>query len=115
MGNAPQVGDWLQFRFTKTNGVQVTVAVTNTTSGATIGALAQSLVNLINATASLQSSDGLSASDFIDYDPEGLTEAMFTLYARSPGWPAAQIQEALTVSADLESSPPGTISTSARA
>jgi uncharacterized protein (TIGR03790 family) len=108
VGNAPQVGDWLQFRFTKTNGVQVTVAVTNTTSGATIGALAQSLVNLINATASLQSSDGLSASDFIDYDPEGLTEAMFTLYARSPGWPAAQIQEALTVSADLESSPPGT-------
>lgn len=105
--NAPQVGDWMQFRFTKTNGVQVTVAVTNTTSGATIGALAQSLVNLVNATASLQSSDGLSASDFYDYDPGGAA-AQFTLYARSPGWAAAQIQEALTVSADLVRLPSGT-------
>jgi uncharacterized protein (TIGR03790 family) len=105
--NAPQVGDWMQFRFTKTNNVQVTVAVTNTTSGATIGALAQSLVNLINATASLQSSDGLFASDFYDYDP-GTAAAQFTLYARSPGWAAAQIQEALTVSADLARLPSGT-------
>lgn len=108
VANMPQVGDWMQYAFTKTNGVQVTVAVTNTTSGGTIGTLAQSLVNLINATPALQSPDGLSASDFIDYDPYGEDAAGFNLYARSPGWAAAQIQSTLTVSADLEDEPYGT-------
>ena len=31
--NAPVVGDWLQLQFTKTNGTQVTVSITNTARG----------------------------------------------------------------------------------
>ena len=58
----------LQFTFQKTNGDVVTIGVTNTTPGTTIGTLAQNLVNLINANPALQSADGLFASDFYDYD-----------------------------------------------
>ena len=59
--NAPIVGDWLQFTVQKTNGDVVTLGVTNTTAGITVGTLAQNLVNLINATPALQSADGLFA------------------------------------------------------
>lgn len=107
MSNTPAIGDWLRLNFVKTNGVQVTVGVTNTTAGTSIGTLAQNLLNLINSTPALQSPDGLSASDFTDYDPS-LAAAQFTLYAHSPGWPAAQIQAALTASINLLALPPGT-------
>ena len=85
--NTPIIGDWLQFTFQKTNGTMITLAVTNTTSGTTIGMLAQNLVNMINTNSSLQSADGLFASDFYDYDP-GTPEVQFTLYAtRRAGQP----------------------------
>ena len=105
--NTPTNGDWLQFTFQKTNGDVVTIGVTNTTSGITIGTLAQNLVNLINATPALQSADGLFASDFFDYDPYGNPEVLFTLYANTPGWPASQILATLTTSPDLLSAPTG--------
>ncbi len=62
--NAPMVGDWIQITVMKTNGTMVTLAVTNMTSGATIGTLAQNLVNLINATPALQTADGLLRGGF---------------------------------------------------
>jgi uncharacterized protein (TIGR03790 family) len=102
--NTPVVGDWLQFTFMKTNGQPVTLAVTNTISGTTIGTLAQQLIDLINATPSLQSTDGLFASDFYDYG----SEVQFFLYARTPGWPASQILATLNTSANLQASPTGT-------
>ncbi len=105
--NAPIVGDWLQFTFIKTNGVTVTLAVTNNTTGATVGTMAQNLVNLINSTPALESAAGLLASDFFDYDP-GLPAAQFTLYARAPGWPASQILATLNTSANLQATPVGT-------
>ena len=107
ISNAPVIGDWLRFTFIKTNGNMVTLGVTNTTPGATIGTLAQNLVNLVNANPALQSPDGLFASDFYDDDPR-LPEAQFFLYARTPGWPASQILTALTSSTNLQTTPSGT-------
>ena len=106
--NTPIVGDWLQFTFVKTNGDEVTLGVTNTTPGTTIGTMAQNLMNLINTNLSLQSTDGLFASDFFDDDPYGLPEAQFFLYARTSGWPASQILATLDTSTNLLATPVGT-------
>ena len=106
--NTPIVGDWLQFTFMKTNGNVVTLAVTNTTPGTTIGALAQNLVNLINASTALQSADGLFASDFFDEDAYGTPAVQFFLYARTSGWPASQILATLNTSTNLLATPDGT-------
>ena len=105
--NSPIVGDWLQYTFIKTNGVTVTIAVTNTTSGTTIGTMAQNLVNLINANSILQAADGVSVADFYDYDP-GIPAVQFTLYARTPGWPASQLLATLNSSTNLQVTPTST-------
>jgi uncharacterized protein (TIGR03790 family) len=104
--NTPIAGDWLRLDFTKTNGTQVAVSVTNTTPG--IATLVQSLANLVNATPALQSSDGVLAADFGDDTYCGIVAAQVTLYARSPGWPAAQIQATFTASTNLLALPTGT-------
>jgi uncharacterized protein (TIGR03790 family) len=90
----PVVGDWLKLDFTKTNGTLVTVSVTNT-AGDTIATLVQNLANLVNSTPALQSADGVLA-------------AQSTLYARSPGWPASEVQVTLTASTNLLALPAGT-------
>jgi hypothetical protein len=108
ISNAPIVGDWLQFTFIKTNGTVITLGVTNTAPGATVGTLAQNLMNLINTNPALQSADGLIASDFFDDDPYGLPEAQFFLYARTSGWPASQILAALATSTNLQAMPADT-------
>ena len=85
VSNAPVVGDWLQLAFTKTNGAQVTVAVTNTTAGTTVAAFTQSLLNAVNTNQDLQGPDGVLASNFTDDTYCGVVAAQFILYARSPG------------------------------
>lgn len=106
VSNTPAASDWLQLDFIKTSGTAVTVSVTNTGTSTTIGAFVQSLLNRVNATPALQSADGVSASDFFAYT--SIVAAEFTLYARSPGWPAAQIQVTLNASPNLIALPPGT-------
>ena len=106
--NSPVVGDWLQLDFTKTNGLQVSVSVTNTASGTTIATLVQNLANLVNANPVLQSADGVIASEFGDDTYCGIVAADFTLYARSAGWPASEIQVAFTASTNLLALPSGT-------
>ena len=108
VSNPPAVGDWLQLVVTKTNGNNVTLSVTNTTSGATIGQLLLALFNDVNGAAALQSYDGIYAADFDDYSGYGLAAADWTLYAQSPGWAASGIQVALTASPDLLALPSGT-------
>lgn len=107
VSNAPLVGDWVQFVFTKTNGTVVKVGVTNTTSGLTnnIG-LAQNLIAQINATAALQSADGVTAADLIYESSPPMS--WFNLYARSPGWGAAQIQMSMSSASNLTLWPSGT-------
>lgn len=105
--NSPQLGDWLQFTFTKTNGTQVTLGITNNPPGVTLTDLTQSLVNLINANAALEAADGISAADFMTGDIGGQPAVQFTLYARTPGWPAAQILAVLNSSTNLQTSPAG--------
>ncbi len=86
--NPPNVGDYLQLVVTKTNGTQVTVAVTNTAPGTTITNLTLQLVNTINSNSILQAADGVIAADLFPYGPD---YAQFNLYARTPGWPASEI------------------------
>lgn len=103
--NAPQVGDWLAVAFMKTNGTSVTLAVTNTVSGATIGALVQNLMDMINSASALQSADGVNVADYFDDDPYGEAAAQFFVYANTAGWPAAQILATWTSSTNLQVTP----------
>lgn len=107
VNNAPIVGDWLQYTFIKTNGTIVTLGVTNLTAGATVGTMAQNLMNLINSTPALESADGVIAADFFDDDPYGEATAQFFLYPRTPGWPASQIVAMLNSSTNLQVTPTG--------
>jgi hypothetical protein len=106
--NTPVVGDWLQLAFTKTNGTPVTVSITNMAAGTTIATLLQNLLGLVNANPNLQSTDGVLASDFGDDTYCGIVAAQMTLYARSRGWPASQIEVAFTGSTNLLVLPSGT-------
>jgi uncharacterized protein (TIGR03790 family) len=109
VSNTPSVGDYLQLVVTKTNGTQVTLAVTNTAPGTNISGLAGQLLNAINGNSALQAADGLVAGDYIPYDDyPGIPFVQFNLYARTAGWPASQIQAAFSGSADLIISPTGT-------
>jgi uncharacterized protein (TIGR03790 family) len=106
--NSPVVGDWLQLSFTKTNGTQVTVSTTNTAPGTNIATLVENLLNLVNANPALQSADGVLAADFGDDTGCGMVAAQLTLYARTPGWPASQVQVTFTASTNLLALPSGT-------
>ena len=108
VSNVPSVGDYLQLVVTKTNGTQVTLAVTNTAPGTNTSGLTAQLFNLINSNAALQASDGLVAGDFFAFEGYGLPYTEFNLYARTAGWPASQIQVAFSGSPDLVVSPGGT-------
>lgn len=106
--NTPIAGDWLQLDFVKTNGECVSVSVTNTSSGDSIATLTSNLVNLVKAAPALQSADGVLAAEFADDTYCGIVAAEFRLYARSPGWPASQIQVSFTASTNLLALPSGT-------
>ncbi len=102
----PNVGDYLEFAVTKTNGAVVSVALTNTVSGAQLSDLLQNLVDLINANAALQGSDGAVAEDFFAGDTHNPPQ--FNLRARSPGCKAAQLQAQLSGSSTFTFTPSGT-------
>jgi uncharacterized protein (TIGR03790 family) len=108
VSNTPAPGSWLQMAFTKTNGTPVTVTVTNPPANTNIGTLTQRLLNAVNANAALQGPDGVLAADFANDTYCGVVAAQFTLYARSAGWAASQIEVALTASAGLLTLPTGT-------
>jgi len=108
VSNSPAAGDWVELTFTKTNGAQVVVAVTNTTSGTSVAEFTQGLVNAVNATTALQGPDGALASDFADDTYCGQIAAQFTLYARSPGLAASQLEVTIASSANLVVTPSGT-------
>jgi uncharacterized protein (TIGR03790 family) len=101
----PNVGDWLQITFIETNGAQVTVAATNTQTGATISSLLQALMDQINANPNLQTAGGANASDLLQQNGPFYG---FLINAASPGWQAAQIQTIFTGSTNLDATPTGT-------
>ena len=108
VSNFPSVGDYLQLIVTKTNGTQVTIAVTNASPGTNTSGLTGQLINAINTNTALRAADGLVAEDFFPYEGYGLPYTEFNLYAQTAGWPASQIQVAFSGSADLNISPTGT-------
>jgi hypothetical protein len=97
-----QVGDWLQFAVTKTNGTVVTMAVTNESAAAAVSDVASQLVTLVNSAPLLQGPDGVSAQDFVS---GASTMAQFNLYAQAAGLNPAGITACLSGSADLTVSP----------
>lgn len=101
---APSLGSFLKVVVTKTNGIQVALAVTNAVSGTTMAQLTQQLLALINAAPALQGNDGLAAEDFY-FIP---SKFQFNLRARGQGYAAAQIQADLSSSPGLVITPTGT-------
>ena len=98
------VGSSLQLTVTKTNNTTVTLSVTNTTSGSTLGQLTQQLINLVDSTLSLEGGDGLAAADLQD----GGTDVQFDLRPNSSGYAAAQIKANLQPSSGMLGSVVGT-------
>jgi uncharacterized protein (TIGR03790 family) len=96
------IDGFAQLSFTKTNGVLVTVGVTNHSPTASVFDLTQSLVAAINSCPDLQGSDGLAASDL---SPGWYGSASFNLHARSAGIEAAALTFAFSGSAGLLVSP----------
>jgi len=108
--NSPTNNDILRLVITKTNGVQETITVTNTAPGTNISGLTGELIAAVNNDSVLQMPDGLVAEDFVPYEPwPGVAYAQFNLRARTPGWPASQIQVTFTGSPDLMLTPPITV------
>jgi len=106
------VGDTLSLNVSKTNGAQVTVAVTNAT-GVTVMDFVQQFAAAINAEPALQGADGLVAEDMLGGELGGGIQAMqFNLRARAQGIQAAQLQVALTGTFDI--SPVGTTNLTAK-
>jgi uncharacterized protein (TIGR03790 family) len=103
--NTPAIGDWLQLTFIKTNGVVVTLGVTNNTAGAQLDAMVNNLINQIKSTPVLESPDGLTVSNYIDYG----SQVQLFLYPRTPGCAAAQILATLDISStNIVQGQPGT-------
>ncbi|MEJ5237141.1 MAG: TIGR03790 family protein [Limisphaera sp.] len=102
---APGPADWLQLIVTKSNGVPISIAVTNEAGTNTAG-LAHQLVAAVNAHPQLLGPDGLSAGD-LSADGNG-TNVSFVVRARTPGWTAAALLQAeLTASEALTVEPTG--------
>ena len=105
--HAPNVDSYLELDIKKTNGVVVTVAITNTTSGTLLSAFAQGFANLINSNPALQGSDGVVVENLICADNNNPSAAEFDLRARSAGWSAGQIQATFSGSAPFRAVPIG--------
>jgi uncharacterized protein (TIGR03790 family) len=95
-------GAWAQLNVSKTNGVIVSIGVTNRSATATLFDLAQQLTTAVNSCPALQGPDGLAAEDLA---PGIAGNAEFNLQALSPGRDAAAIQASLATSATLSGSP----------
>jgi hypothetical protein len=111
VSGTPVSNSFIYTTITRTNGTQVSVGVTNSAGNLNLTQLAQQFLNAINATASLQGSNGLTAQDLIT-DSTGPTpppEVEFNFLANGIGWNAAQIQAAIITSPELAVSPVGTV------
>ncbi len=87
--------DYFQLTAIKTNGIIVTVGVTNLGDGVSLTSFVQQFLNAINAAGSLQGSDGLVAEDFLTDSSVNGSYVTFNFRARGQGFAAAQIQAAI--------------------
>ncbi|HWX21048.1 MAG TPA: TIGR03790 family protein [Candidatus Binatia bacterium] len=100
------VGSWLQLLVTKTNGLAITLTVTNQATNGTLASVGQQLFDAVNSAPALQAADGLAAEDFAT-DPFG--SPSFHLRALSPGYNTATMTVLLSGSSDLLLSPSSTV------
>jgi len=105
----PTNGDWLGVTVIETNGTQISLSVTNST-GQTLAQLAQSLIDLINTNLapSLQTSNGINASDLQSGTDGSLQAVQFNLSANAPGWNASLVQAGISAPPGYVIQPSGT-------
>lgn len=96
------LGSWARFTVTRTDGVTVSLAVTNQSLSATIYDLAQTLVTSINSSPDLADANGVEAADLMQ---GWFGSAFFNVRARSPGLAAASAQVLLEVSSGMIANP----------
>ena len=111
------VGGYLKCVLIKTNNSVVTVAITNSTSGAMFNDFGHSFLDAINTNAVMQSPDGILVADINMHEDEPYRSYVygtndhsgeFNIYAQSPGWPESQVQVAISGSASFIIQDPGT-------
>jgi uncharacterized protein (TIGR03790 family) len=103
LGGSLAVGTWLQLSVTKTNGVGLSLSVTNQSSSAALFDLAQQLAAAVNSSPDLQGNDGLVMEDLC---AGAFGTASFNLRALGLGWNAAAIGVQVTGSASVFINPP---------
>lgn len=116
-GSSVPLNAFLQLFILKTNGVGVTVSVTNLISGTPFNVLARQLFDAANTNAALQSPDGLLVEDINLHEDWPYNQFVygsndfsgeFNLRAQSVGWPASQSRVHLSGSAVFQIFPAGT-------
>jgi uncharacterized protein (TIGR03790 family) len=98
LGGSLTIGTWLQLNVTKTNGVGLSLSVTNQSSTAALFDLAQQLAAAVNSSPALQGNDGLVAEDV---STGAFGTASFNLRARGTGLNAAAIAVQVSASASV--------------
>ena len=111
------VGGYLKCVLIKTNNSVVTVAITNSTSGAALNDFGKSFLDAINTNAAMQSADGILVNEINMHEDEPYRTYVygpndhsgeFNIYAQSPGWPESQVQVAISGSSSFIIQDPGT-------
>jgi uncharacterized protein (TIGR03790 family) len=97
-----QTGSWLQLLVTKTNGLTVSLAVTNQSGTNTLASLTQQLLATVNSAAALTGPDGLVGEDFMT---DAFGSPSFHLRALSGGYAASGLHALLSASSDISLSP----------
>jgi uncharacterized protein (TIGR03790 family) len=101
-----QSGTWLGLQVIKTNGVAVTVCVTNQSANATPFDLSSQLAASVNAAPALQDSDGIVIEDLAS---GFFSMGLFNVRARSDGLEAAAVRVTLIGSPSLVVNPSSAI------
>jgi uncharacterized protein (TIGR03790 family) len=111
------VGGYLKCVLIKTNNSVVTIAITNSTSGAMLNDFGHSFLDAINTNAAMQSADGILVNEINMHEDEPYRTYVygpndhsgeFNIYAQSPGWPESQVQVAISGSSSFIIQDPGT-------
>ena len=107
-GSNVPMGAFLQAVIIQTNGTTVTVGVTNTSSTNILAFFAREWFSAISNSPTLQGAEGLVVEDVNMHEDSPYDQYIygyndhageFNIRARSPGWPEAQVQFAVTGSA----------------
>jgi uncharacterized protein (TIGR03790 family) len=104
------MGGYLKCVLIKTNNSVVTVAITNSTSGAMFNDFGHSFLDAVNTNTAMRSADGILVDDINMHEDEPYRSYVygtndhsgeFNIYAQSPGWPESQVKVAISGSSSF--------------